>query len=326
MTKKQFVLTSLALMVILFILYWFYLPMEVGGQRPGNIFMQIFYVGFIAATTVMLVAFLFLGVLKKPYIVYQISIIKHFRHLLFLMIKRDFVTKYRRSILGVLWSILNPLLTMLVLSMVFSMLFRGFDVENFPIYVLSGQLIFNFYNESTTTAMNSVVMGAGTIKKVYIPKYIFPLSKVFSSMVNLGFSFIAFLIVFVATRASFHWTIFLIPIPILYLLLFSLGIGMLLSAMSVFFRDLTYIYGVFLTLLMFLTPIMYPVNILPSRIYHLLHLNPLFHYVNYFRDLALNGNIPGLWENIICLGFSLAALGVGLYVKISQQDKYILYL
>ena len=325
MTTKQYALITLALMCALFVLYWFYLPMEVGGQRPGNVFMQIFYVGFIAATTSMLVVFLLFSIIKKPYIVYQISVLKHFRHLLFLMIKRDFVTKYRRSVLGVLWSILNPLLTMLVLSMVFSMLFR-FDIANFPIYILSGQLIFSFYSESTTTAMNSIVMGAGTIKKVYVPKYVFPLSKVLSSLVNLGFSFIAFLIVFLVTRAPFHWTILLVPIPILYLLLFSLGIGMLLSAMSVFFRDLTYIYGVFLTLLMFLTPIMYPVSILPQRIYHLLHLNPMFHYVNYFRDLALNGNIPGLWENIICLGFSFAALCAGLYVKISQQDKYILYL
>jgi len=128
------------------------------------------------------------------------------------------------------------------------------------------------------------------------------------------------------TGAPFYWTILLVPIPIIYLLMFSIGVGLLLSAMSVFFRDLTYIYGVFLTLLMFLTPIMYPVSILPPRVYHLIHLNPMFHYVGYFRDLALNGVVPGLWANIICLGFALAALGVGLYVKISQQDKYILYL
>lgn len=101
---------------------------------------------------------------------------------------------------------------------------------------------------------------------------------------------------------------------------------MLLSAASVFFRDLTYIYGVFLTALMFLTPIMYPVDILTDRVFHLIHLNPMFHYVNYFRDVALNGVVPGMWANTICLGFALAALGVGLYVKMSQQDKYILYL
>jgi len=325
MTKKHFLAISIILTALLFIVFWRYLPMEVAGQRPGNIFMQIFYAGFIAITSALILVFCLAVVAKIHYFKYQLSTLSKYRHLLFLMVKRDFVTRYRRSVLGILWSLLNPLLTMAVLTMVFSMLFR-FEVENFPVYLLSGQIMFNFFSESTTTAMTSIVASAGTVKKVYVPKYIFPVSRVFSSMVNLGFAFTAFLIVLIVTGAPFHWTILLVPIPIMYLLMFSIGIGLLLSAMSVFFRDLNYIYGVFLTLLMFLTPIMYPVSILSPRMFHLIHLNPMFHYVGYFRELALNGNIPGLWANIICLGFSLAALGTGLYVKISQQDKYILYL
>jgi len=325
MTQKHYAGIAFILTALLFVVFWHYLPVEVAGQRPGNVPMLIFYNVFIAMTVSLIITFGLIILTKKTYVTVQLTTLRRFRHLLFLMVKRDFVTRYRRSVLGILWSLLNPLLTMLVLTMVFSTIFR-FEIEYFPLYLLSGQLIFNFFSESTSLAMNSIVGGAGTIKKVYVPKYVFPVSRVLSSMVNLGFSFLAFLIVFLILRAPFHWTVLLIPIPVLYLVIFSMGIGMLLSAMTVFFRDIAYIYGILVTLLMFLTPIFWPVSILNPRVYHLIHLNPMFHFVNYFRDVALYGTVPGLWANIICLGFAIAALGVGLYVKIAQQDKYILYL
>jgi ABC-type polysaccharide/polyol phosphate export permease len=325
MRKKYYALLFLALISPFLVLYERILPIEVAGHRPGNVLMLMFYIGFIAATTAMVLVLFVIIITKKSYVTGQLTTLSKFRHLLFLMIKRDFVSRYRRSVLGILWSLLNPMLTMLVLTMVFSLLFR-FEIENFPVYLLSGQLMFNFYAEATNSAMTSITGGAGIIKKIYVPKYIFPVSRVISALVNVGFSLMAFLIVFVVTGESFKWTMLLIPLPIFYLFLFSAGVGMFLSAASVFFKDISYLYGVFLTLLMFLTPIMYPVSILPDRIFHLLHLNPLFHYVGYFRELALSGNVPGPWSNIICLGFALAALGVGFYVKMSQQDKYILYL
>ncbi|MCL2223672.1 MAG: ABC transporter permease [Defluviitaleaceae bacterium] len=326
MTKKHFALAALILTAVQFVLFWDTLPIEVAGHRPGNIPMLVFYTGFVSATSSMLLVILLICVTKKTYVINQLKTFSKFRHLMFLMIKRDFVTRYRRSVLGILWSVLNPLLTMLVLTMVFSMLFRDMGIENFPVYLLSGQLMFNFFSEATNSAMVSITGGAGTIKKVYVPKYIFPISRVISALVNVGFSFLAFLFVFIVTGESFSWTMLLIPIPVFYMLLFSAGVGMFLSATNVFFRDISYIYGVLLTLVMFLTPIMYPVSILPDRVYHLIHLNPMYHFVSYFRALALNGVLPSLWSNIICLGFALAALGVGFYVKMSQQDKYILYL
>ena len=325
MTQKHYAGVTFILTALLFVVFWHYLPIEVAGQRPGNIPMLVFYNVLIAITVSLMTIFCLITITKRNYVTNQLATLKHFRHLLFLMIKRDFVTRYRRSVLGVLWSLLNPLLTMLVLTMVFSTIFR-FEIEYFPLYLLSGQLIFNFFSESTTLAMFSIVNGASQIKKVYVPKYVFPVSRVLSSMVNLGFSFIAFLIVFLILRAPFHWTMLLIPIPVIYLVIFSMGVGMLLSAMTVFFRDIGYIYGILTTLLMFLTPIFWPTSMLSPSIYHLIHLNPMFHYVSYFRDVALYGNVPSLWTNIICLGFALAALSIGLYVKIAQQDKYILYL
>ena len=327
MTMKHFAGIALIVFVALFVIFLFYLPIEVAGHRPGISPMLVINAGFAAVTaSITLVTLLFICI-KGDFVRGQIATLARFRHLLFLMVKRDFVTRYRRSVLGVLWSLLNPILTMLILTMVFSQIFR-WEVPglNFPVHVLSGQLIFNFFSESTTSAMNSILGSAGIIKKVYVPKYIFPVSRVFSSVVNLGFSFVAFLLVFVLTGESFNWTFLLIPIPLLYVFVFALGVGMMLSAMAVFFRDIMHLYGVGLTLWMFLTPIVYPVEILPQRVYHLIHLNPIFHYVEYFRALAVRGTIPGLWSNMICIGFALLALCLGLYAKISQQDKYILYL
>ncbi|MCL2202464.1 MAG: ABC transporter permease [Defluviitaleaceae bacterium] len=325
MTKKHYGTIALGLTVILSIPFFLYLPIEVAGQRPGNVPMLMLYAGFLAFTVAILFVFILILATKTDYVKGHIATLYRFRHLLFMMVKRDFVTRYRRSVLGILWSVLNPLLTMLVISMVFSLLFRA-DIPNFPLYVLSGQLIFNFFSESTSLAMTSVLGNGAVIKKAYIPKYIFPVSQVVSSLVNVLFSFIAFLIVFIATRETFSWTMLLVPLPILYTFVFALGFGMLLSSIMVFFRDIGYIYSVGITLWMFLSAIMYPVEILPPRIFHLIHFNPMFHYISYFRDLTLNGVVPGLWANIICIGFALAALCAGMYAMITQQDKYILYL
>ena len=325
LTKKHFAGIVFTSTVLLFVAFLRYLPIVVSGLPVGMSPTRVINSGFMAVTVFMAFAILLAIITKREYVQAQIATLKRFRHLLFLMVKRDFETRYRRSILGVLWSLLNPLLTMLVLTMVFSMIFR-FDIPNFPVYLLSGQLIFNFFSESTNRAMGSVIGNANTIRQVYVPKYVFPISSVMSSLVNLFFSFAAFMLVYFITGEPFRLTLLLVIIPIAYVFIFSLGIGMLLSSLAVFFRDLTHLYGVVIMLVMFLTPIFYPVSILPERIFHLIHLNPLFHYVSYFRELALEGRLPGLWENIISLGFALMALCLGLYAKIANQDRYILYI
>jgi len=264
-------------------------------------------------------------ILRRDYITHHFKTLNKFKYLIRLMVKRSFRTRYRGSVLGVAWSLLNPILTMLVMTMVFSFVFR-FDIANFPVYLLSGQIIFSFFSESTSEAMNAIVGNGSILKRIYIPKYVFPVTRVISSIVNLGFAIVAFLVVALVTQVPFHWTILLIPIPILYTFIFCLGVGMLLASMNVFFRDLSYIYGIFITLLNFLTPIFYPVEILPDRVFQLIHLNPLFHYVSYFRSLTLDGVIPGLWPNVLCLGFAVGAFALGLYALMKQEDKYILYL
>ena len=154
---------------------------------------------------------------------------KKFRPLLNELIARDIKIKYRRSVLGVLWTLLNPLCMMIVLSVVFSNLFK-FDIENFPVYLLSGQLIFNFYSESTTNSMSAILSNGPLIKKIYVPKYLFVLSRVFSSTINLLASFTAMVCVMLAMRVELHYTVLLAPIPLMFIVLFSLGVGLILSA------------------------------------------------------------------------------------------------
>jgi len=257
----------------------------------------------------------------SPYV----ALLSKYRHLLWQLIKKDFKAKYRRSVLGVVWTLLNPMLIMLVLTAVFSTLFR-FDIENYPVYLLSGQVLFGFFNEATTLSLSSVIAGSGLIRKVYVPKFIFPLSRVLSSGVNLLFSLIALFIVMLITRAPLHWTLALLPLPLVYILLFSLGVGLALSSIAVFFRDATYLYGVFITMLMYLTPVFYPASILPERFRIILTLNPMAHFVAMFRNIVLYGVPPTLWENAVCSCFCVVSLLIGAFIFIRQQDNFFLHL
>ena len=324
LTKKRLALIAVLLTIIYFI-PMLYLPESVIGARAGNMLLFAPKVLFLSLTAAITTSVILMLIFKRDFINWQIYSFNRYKHLLRLLVKRDFISRYRKSVLGVLWSLLNPLLTMLVMTLVFSYIFR-FQIENFPVYLLSGQIIFGFFNESTTQAMNSVISNEGIIKKVYVPKYVFPVARVLSSLVNLLFSLIAFLLVFIITRAPFHWTILLLPIPIIYTFVFSCGVAMLLSSLAVFFRDLQYLYGVFLTLLMYLTPLFYPVEILPEALLPFMGFNPIYHFIDYVRCVALYGTIPDLWSNIVCIGFALAALCCGVYVFMTQQEKYILHL
>ena len=179
---------------------------------------------------------------------------KKYLPLLQQFVKRDFKTKYRRSVLGILWSVLNPLGMMLVMTVVFSHLFRA-GIENFPVYLMCGQLVFNFYNEASNSAMNSIIWNGALIKKVYIPKYLLPMSSVCTSLVNLLTSFIALIIVIVITRSQVSWTFLLVIVPVIYTWMFAYGMGMILCVLVTAFRDVQHLYGVIIVAWMYLTPI-----------------------------------------------------------------------
>lgn len=246
-----------------------------------------------------------------------------YRPLLMELTMRDIKTRYRKSVMGVLWSLLNPLCQMVVLSIVFSNLFK-MDIENFPLYILSGQVIFNFFSESTSSAMSSVIGNASLIKKAYIPKYLFAISRVMSSAVNVFASFAALIVVMLVTRADFHYTIVLAIIPIILVVLFSCGIGLILASFAVKFRDIIHLYGVFITALLYMTPIIYPISMLPDMVRKIVMLNPLTNMVLMFRDLALNGIIPSAMSMIIALIECAIVIIIGLYVFYKRQDTFIL--
>lgn len=241
------------------------------------------------------------------------------------LVSRDLKVKYRRSFLGYVWSLLNPLLMMTVMTVVFSYMFR-FDIPNYPLYLITGQTLWTFFNESTNMSMYSVLQNGSLIKKVYIPKFIFPISRVLSSFVTMSFSLVAIVIVMLFTKAPFYWTILLFPIPLLFLLLFSMGIGMVLSALSVYFRDITHLYGVLTLAWMYLTPIFYPVNALPEEIVPIVQSNPMYTYITFFRELVLYGTVPETAMWLRCAGASVIAMVLGMAVFRKMQRNFILYI
>ncbi len=252
---------------------------------------------------------------------------KRYQYLLYNLIMRDLRVKYRRSFFGVLWSLLNPILTMLVINAVFSHVFR-FSVENFPLYLISGQILFTFFNESTSGALFSVVGASALIKKIYVPKYMFPVEKVMFSFVNLLFSMIALVLFLVIYRVKATLTMLLFPIPILLLLMFCIGFGLILSVFCVFFRDIEHLYRVLTTAWMYLTPVIYPLDAIAGNkfVYFVVQLNPLTHYIMFFRNVVLYGTLPTQAEVLICCGYSVFFLVFGFVFFKLKQDKFILHI
>lgn len=248
-----------------------------------------------------------------------------FKSLIFELVSRDIKVKYRRSFLGLLWTMLVPIFTMLIMTVVFSRLFR-FQIENYVVYLLCGNILFGFFSEGTSTGLSSIVDNSSLIKKVYIPKCLFPISKAVSSAVNLFFATIALIVVMLITRTPFHLTILLIPVIVLYLFVFTAGLGMILSSLSIFFRDMVHLFGVIITMWMYTTPIFYPASLLKDNAPILLVINPMYYYIDYMRQLVLEGVVPDFKENVICIIVGIIPFFLGLYIISENQDKYILYI
>ncbi len=258
---------------------------------------------------------------------YRIKTLFKYKDLIIELVQRDLKLKYRRSILGYVWSILNPLLTMTVLTIVFTEML-GKKIENYPVYLLTGRMMYDFLKVSTTNAMKSVTGNASLLRKVYVPKYIFTLAKVTSSMVDMVFSFGALLIVMIVTHARFYWQILLTPLVIVQIYIFCCGLGFFLAQLNVFFRDMQHIYGVVLTAWLYLTPIMYQIEFLSSDLLRnfVKIFNPLYYYVAQFRDLVYYGRMPGpriFWGGWL-IAFLMLTIGIWSFQR--SKDKFILYI
>ena len=259
---------------------------------------------------------------------YRIKTLFRYQDLIRELVSRDLKLKYRRSFLGYVWSILNPLMIMIVLAIVFSSLL-GKNIENYPVYLFTGRLLFDFMQNGTTNAMRSVTGNASLLRKVYVPKYIFTLSKVTSCTLDLVFSLGAMLIVMLVTGAPFHWQLLLMPLVIVQLYIFCVGLGFFLAQLNVFFRDVQHIYAAVLTAWQYLTPIIYDLDRLekvPWLVTLIKGFNPMYYYVAQFRDLVYYGRFPGprvFWGGWL-IAFLMLFVGVWSFQR--AKDKFILYI
>ena len=257
---------------------------------------------------------------------YRMKVFYQYKDLIRELVSRDLKLKYRRSFLGYVWSVLNPLLIMLVLTIVFSTMFNK-NIENYPVYLLTGRTLYDFLKISTNNAMRSVTGNAALLKKTNVPKYIFTLAKVTSCMVDMVLSMGALVIVMLVTGAKFSWTFLLFPVVVLQIYIFCCGLGFLLAPMNVFFRDIMYIYNAVTTAWLYLTPIIYPIERLPKKMQLLIKgLNPLYYYVAQFRDLIYSGRLPGprIFFGGWIIAFIMLVIGVTVFQR--KKDKFILYI
>lgn len=254
-------------------------------------------------------------------------VIKKYGFLLRQLVERDFKVKYKRSVLGVLWSLLYPVLTMAVMALVFTNVFKFTTPGvNYLAYLMSGLVIFNYFSEASNLAMSSVVANFSLINKVYMPKYIFPVSKCLFVGINFLLSQIPLYVILLATGTGVSWHHILLPYAYICLLFFTLGFGLILATVAVFLRDMFYIYGVVISLWTYMTPIMYDIAIIDNpALLFIFKCNPMYWFVNFSRQIMLYHVVPHPNTWLYCMIFGLGFLIIGLVVFRKNQDKFIYY-
>lgn len=240
------------------------------------------------------------------------------------LVKRDFKVKYKRTVLGMGWSILSPLLTLLVMNIVFSHFF-GRGMKHYTIYLFCGNLLFNYYREATSNGMNSLMSNSRIFSKINVPKYIFLLSRNVTSLINFGLTLIVFFIFCIVDRVEFGIHFLALIYPISCLVIFNLGIGLILSALFVFFRDMSYLYDIFTMLLMYLSAIFYTVDIMPEKYQTMFLLNPVYVYIKYFRTVVLDGQVPSFELHLLGAFYAFMAILVGAWIYKKYNYKFLYY-
>lgn len=247
-----------------------------------------------------------------------------YRDLITTLVARDLKVRYRRSAIGFLWTMLQPLLTMLVLTVVFSALFR-FDLPNYPVYALAGIVFWNFFSQGISSSMGSLRRNAALFTKVPVPKVVFPVASVIAGVVNLALALIPLTAILLATGHPIRPAIVFLPLAVVLAALFTLGIGLLLSPLAVLFHDITELVGVLLTVLMYLTPIFYPIGIVPERYAWLVRLNPIRAVLEVFRAPVYEGAVPDLIHLASAGVVTLVALTVGVVSFRRNSDRIPFY-
>lgn len=262
---------------------------------------------------------------RKSLVINAMVAVKKYRYLIRQLISRDFKTKYKRSVLGVFWSFLNPLLIMVVQYVVFSTIFKT-NISNYPVYLLIGIVMFNYFSEACGMTLMSILSNAPLITKVYVPKYIYPVSRVLSSAVNLLISLVPLSCLIIFTGTPITAAYLLLLFELVCLIVFCLGLGMLLASSMVFFRDTQFLWSVLSMIWMYATPIFYPESILPQQFIGVLKINPLYYFIKFARICIINGVSPEPIMYVQCALWALGMLAVGAAVFKKTQDKFILYI
>ncbi len=239
------------------------------------------------------------------------------------LVKRDFKAKYKRSVLGVLWSMLAPLFTLLIMNFMFGNFF-GRTQEYYTIYLFSGWLIFQYYNDATNGGMNALMANAYIFSKVKVPKYLFLFSRITSSSINFLLTLLIYFAFVIAYKLPITWRFFTLIFPVICMFILILGVGLILSALFVFFKDIQYLYTVFTTAIMYATPIFYTTDILGDKAW-IFYFNPLYYYVTYFRSVVIDGIIPSLRFHVIMLLLSLLLFGIGCWMYKKYNYKFLYY-
>lgn len=250
------------------------------------------------------------------------------------LVTKDFKIKYRRSVLGVAWSVLNPLLMMIVMSIVFSTIFaqgRNGSVtpEMYPLYLIVGNVTFSVMSESTNQALMSIILASSLLKKVKVHRWVFPVQKVLFSLVNFSFSLVAVALVMLFFRVAPTWHLILLPVCLLLLMCFCMGLGMMLSALAVFFRDVMHLWSVVITAWMYLTPIFWTTDFISQMarwIQVLVVVNPMYNYLQFMRDIFLFNTVPSALTFGLCVAWAVLALAIGYAVFHKTEHKFILYI
>lgn len=239
------------------------------------------------------------------------------------LVKRDFKKKYKRTYLGMLWSVLSPLLTLLVMSLVFTGFF-GNDIPHYTIYIFCGNIVFSFFNDATNGGMQSLLSNSAIFTKINVPKYLFLFSRNVSSLINFALTFVVFILFCIIDRVPITPLFLALLIPIILLVVFNLGVGLILSAMFVFFRDVQYLWSVFTMLLMYMSAIFYDVSRFEG-LKNLFYLNPVYVYIKYFRDVVLGGVFPSLELNLLAVAYALIFFAVGALIYKKCNHKFLYY-
>ncbi len=253
------------------------------------------------------------------------SLVRQNKFLFEELVKRDFTKKYKRTVLGMLWSVLGPLMTLAVMAVVFTKFF-GRSIEHYVIYLFCGNLLYSYFKESTVTGMTALYDNSSIFSKVNVPKYMFLISKNVSSLINFGINLVLLFAFCIVDGVPLTWKFIFLIYPAGCLVVFNLGMGLILSALYLMFRDLKYLYDIFTLLLMYVSAIFYSIDIYDLHVQYLFYLNPIYVYIRYFRKIILDGDIPAPTFHLLAAGYALAALIIGAVIYKKNNYKFLYYI